>query len=157
MLSVSAATGKAAEMNPMTTARVRLERAVDLPAILDAAYDAFEDMLAVIRSSEEQAEGAFAAFVMSAASAANGRDAVAAAPSLPPAAPRDSDQAGRVTLPDGSAAEAAAAVAGLSQLLARRLTEAAALSADAGERVACLQATRHATDICALLGRTEGT
>ena len=50
--------------------------------------------------------------------------------------------------------DAAAVLAGLSQLLSSRLTDASDLSADAGDRVACAQAARHAASICSLLGRT---
>ena len=74
-------------MDGIAALRIRVVRATNLPGILDAAYDAFEGMLLVIHSQEDRAGGGFAAFVMSAASAANGRDAVAAAPSLRPAAP----------------------------------------------------------------------
>ena len=72
-------------MDTITAARARLEHATGLPAILDAAYDAFEDMLPAIEAQQDPGSAAFTAFVMSAASAANGRDAIAAAPSLPAA------------------------------------------------------------------------
>ena len=72
-------------MDRIDTARARLEHASGLPAVLDAAYDAFEDMLGVIEAQQDPGGGAFAAFVMAGAAAANGRNAVAAAPSLPPA------------------------------------------------------------------------
>ena len=71
-------------------------------------------MLAVIHGQEDRAGAGFAAFVMSAASAANGRDAVAAAPSLPSAvAPGGLLAAGGLAA-DVSEDEAAAAVALLS-------------------------------------------
>jgi hypothetical protein len=63
----------------ITVARKRLERAVGLSAVLGAAYDAFEDMLLVLEDLQDPAWGAFAAFMMSGASAASGRDAVVAA------------------------------------------------------------------------------
>ena len=46
-------------MNKIAAAHARLDRAGDLPAVLDAAYDAFEDMLLVIRChrSEERRVG----------------------------------------------------------------------------------------------------
>ena len=52
--------------------------------VLDAAHDAFEDMLSVIRAFEDPEDGMFIPLVMAAASAADGRDAIAFAPSLPP-------------------------------------------------------------------------
>ena len=72
-------------MDQIESARVRLEQATGLPAVLDAAYDAFEEMLSALEEQEDRGGAAFAAFVMSATAAANGRDALAAAPSLPPA------------------------------------------------------------------------
>jgi hypothetical protein len=40
-------------MDWITAARARLEQAAGLPAILDAAYDAFEGMLAVIETGQD--------------------------------------------------------------------------------------------------------
>ena len=71
-------------MTSLHRARARLEHAVGLTAVMDAAYDAFENLLAVIREHEDPANGLFAAFMFAAASAANGRDAILFAPSLPP-------------------------------------------------------------------------
>jgi hypothetical protein len=141
-------------MDQIEFARARVEQAIGLPAVLDAAYDAFEQMLAAITIQQDRGGGAFAAFVMSGTAVANGRDALAAAPSLPPASsgglasmPGDS--------PDDLPAKAAAAVlASLSQLLSRRLTDASHHTADAGDRVACEQAARHAASVCSLLGGT---
>ena len=143
-------------MDRIAEARARLEQAGDLPGILDAAYEAFEAMLPVIHGQEDRAGGGFAAFVMSAASAANGRDAVTSAPSLPPA------PAGRGWLADGdlpagvSEQDAAAALAGLSQLLARRLEDAAARAAGAADRAACALAARHAAAIWSMLAGAPG-
>jgi hypothetical protein len=70
----------------MDTARQRLQEADGLAAVLDAAYAAFKGMLSVIHSAQDPASGLFAALVVaavSAASAADGRDALALAPSLP--------------------------------------------------------------------------
>ena len=138
-------------MDDITAVRARLEQASDLPAILDAAYEAFEGMLPVIHGQEDRAGGGFAAFVMSAASAANGRDAVASAPSLPPAAPGHSPLAVGAPVTGVTEEEAAAVLAGLSQLLARRLADAATWAADAADRAACAVAARHAGVIWSLL------
>jgi hypothetical protein len=54
----------------------RLRHAAGLPAILAAGYDAFEDMLLAVRAHEDPAGGLFAAFMMAAAAAADGRDAL---------------------------------------------------------------------------------
>jgi hypothetical protein len=145
-------TKEASAMNPINVARARLDQAAGLPAILDAAYDAFEEMLRAIADQQDPVGGAFAAFVMAGAAAANGRDAVAAAPSLPPAASGDLDGAVAGSARGLLVGEAAAALARLSQLLVSRLTGASDLSADIGDRVACAQAARHAASICSLLG-----
>ena len=63
--------------------RDRLAQASDMAAVLDAAYGAFEGMRLGFRACEEPAAVLFGAFVMAAAAAADGRDAVAFAPSLP--------------------------------------------------------------------------
>jgi hypothetical protein len=136
-------------MDMITAVGARLERAAGLPAILDAAYDAFEDMLPVIEAQQDPGSTAFTAFVMSGASAANGRDAIAAAPSLPAAARRVVTAAS--TPATVTAQQAAAALTGLSRVLVSRLNAAAGLSADVGDRTACVSAARHAAAICSLL------
>lgn len=135
-------------MDWITAAGARLEQAAGLPAILDAAYDVFEGMLAVIEAGQDPGSAAFTAFVMAAAPAANGRDAIAAAPSLPPAA--DGHLAGTPAIV--STEQAAAALARLSRILSSRLNEAVELSADVGDRTACAQAAHHAAAVCSLLG-----
>lgn len=139
-------------MEHIDIVRARLEHATGLPALLDAAYAAFEDMLTAIEARQDPSTGAFAAFVMAGAAAANGRNVVAAAPSLPPAPSGDLART-QTRPPGGLPAEAAAAIlAALSQLLASRLTQASDLPAGLGDRVACAQAARHAASICSLLG-----
>jgi hypothetical protein len=149
----------------ITVARKRLEQAAGLSAVLGAAYDAFEDMLLAVEDLQDPAGGAFAAFMMSGASAAGGRDAVAAAPSLPPPGPVDARWSGQAdsgpAVPDllsasAAAGDAAADVAGLSRVLTDRLAEAGALAVDAGDRVACARASRYAAEICSLLGGAPG-
>src|SRR6266568_4569005 len=73
-----------ANMISIAAVRDRLHRASGLTAILDAACDAFEDMLPVIWDHQDPSDGMFIPFVMAATCAANGRDAVLFAPSLPP-------------------------------------------------------------------------
>ena len=143
-------------MDQIGAARARLDQASDVPGILDAAYEAFEDMLPVIRDQEDPAGGAFVAFVLSGAFAANGRDAVAAAPSLPrvttgQTASADDDPPG-----GASALEAATALAGLSGLLVCRLTDAAFWAADAADKAACAEGARQASRIWSLLGGMAG-
>jgi hypothetical protein len=138
-------------MTCISSARDRLEQAGDLAEVLEAAYEAFEGMLSVIGPCEDPASGWFAAFVMAAASAADGRDAVAFAPSLPAHAVRRAPAVG--DQPCGaSPGDVADAVAGLGQLAAHRLGEAARSAREAGDRAACQDAARCARDICGLLG-----
>src|SRR6266571_8532426 len=71
-------------MRRITTSRERLREAVGLPAVLDAAFCAFEDMLAAIEGLADPGDGMFIPLVMAAAATADGRDAIGFAPSLPP-------------------------------------------------------------------------
>ena len=87
---------------------------------------------------------------MSGASAANGRDAIAAAPSLPAAAAPRVVTTARAPA-TATARQAAAALTGLSRVLVSRLNAAAGLSADVGDRAACASAAHHAAAICSLL------
>lgn len=137
-------------MSPIRRTRERLQHAAGLAAILDAAYDAFEDTLLAMRTQEDPAS-LFAAFMMAAASAADGRDAVWLAPSLPvshrPGAPVVEDEA-RAGESAGSVADA---VADLSRLLADRLVEAWESASDSGDRDACADAARCAENIYGFL------
>ena len=128
----------------------RLQGATGLKAVLAAAYDAFEFLLAVIRDHQDLDEGLFAAFVMSGACAADGRDALAAAPSLrwPPPV----EHAGAVNdFHSGSAGEIAADLAALSQQLATRLRDAATTAPDSRDRAECAEAAQCAIRIRDLL------
>lgn len=132
----------------------RLQHAIALTAVLEAAYDAFEGMLLAIRVHEDPASGLFGALVMSAASAADGRDAVAFAPSLPPH-PGTQASAGGDGEPAGESAEAVAeCAAALSRLLAVRLAQAGASAPDPGDRAACADAAWCAEHIYGLLHRS---
>ena len=127
----------------------RLQSAKGLAAVLDAAHDAFEEMLVVIRAHEDPADGIFVPLVMAAASAAEGRNAITFAPSLPPrrlhAAPRAEEPG------DAGAKAFTAELAALSELLAARLTEAARSAPDHADQAACRDAARSARNIQALL------
>jgi len=110
-------------------------RAEDLPALLSAAYRGFECALQALRGAEDHAGPLLPAFVLAAAAAADGRDAVAAARSFPgPGAPLT----GNMISP--AAAEVADQVAGLSRALVTRLHDAAA----AGGGPACAAAAGRA-------------
>ena len=138
-------------MTRMALAQEHLEQAGDLAAVLDAAYEAFEAMLAVINDSQDPASGLFAAFVMAGAAAANGRDAVGFAPSLP-TRPQHRGASGEGTTSGASPEVTARGVAALSHLTAARLTPMAGSASRSGDRTACQAAARYAREICQLLG-----
>jgi hypothetical protein len=124
-----------------------------LEVLLAAAHDAFEFLLTVTRDQQDPADGMFAAFVMSAASAADGRDALAAAPSLPWPPPGQQARAADGLRP-GAAGEVAACLAALSQQLAARLAQAARTAPGHADRAACAEAAQCATRIGELLTGT---
>ena len=96
-------------------------RAEDLPALLAAAYGGFDCALQALRGAEDHAGPLLPAFVLAAAAAADGRDAVAAAGSFPgPGSPLTGSMA------SPAAADVADQVAGLSLALLTRLRDAAA-------------------------------
>jgi hypothetical protein len=139
-------------MTFLISARDRLEQAAGLAAVLDAAYDAFESMRLAFRVHEDPASGLFGAFVMAAAAAADGRDAIAFAPSMPPRRRHGAAETGLGPPGEDSAERFAREAVGLSQLLAACLARAAGSASDPGDRGACGQAARCACEICDLLG-----
>jgi hypothetical protein len=138
-------------MRQLTVAADRLRGARGLPAVLDAACDAFEAILVVI-GDYEQASGMDITFLLAATQAANGRDAVLFAPSLPPRALHHPMHA---EPPDGpSATDINSALAGLSGLLCARLSHTAATAGNA-DQAACQNAARYATQIYSLVARRQ--
>ena len=131
-------------MNEIAAAGARLQQVSGLAAILDAACGAFEDMLSVLWDRIDPGEPLFIAMLTAATCAADGRDAVLFAPSLPPHRRPAAPQAGSG---QGSVDVVAGAVADLCMLLAARLAEAAPSAADHGDRAACHAAARYASQI----------
>jgi hypothetical protein len=129
----------------------RLQRDEGLPALLDTAYAAFEVLLSAIEDRQDPASGMFAQFVYAATAAANGRDAILFAPSLParPLHPADTSVNGR-----GSGSDAPDIVA-LSKVLHQVLAQAAAAVLGQEDRRACHHAARCAAEIYRLLTGTE--
>jgi hypothetical protein len=116
--------------------------AEDLPALLGAAYCAFECALQALRGAEDHAGHLLPALVLAAAEAASGRDAVAAAGSFPgPGAARAE------TVTSLAAIDVADQVAELSLALVSRLRAAAA----GGGGPACAAAAAHAGRMYELL------
>jgi hypothetical protein len=107
-------------------------------------------MLSVIYPVQDPASGLFAAFVIAGASAANGRNALALAPSLPgrPLLAVPAEQQPWSGEPPERVAEV---VAALSTLIAERLAQAATSAPDAGDQAACRNAAETACEICGML------
>jgi hypothetical protein len=138
-------------MSLLTAAGDQLRRAQGLPAVLDAACDAFEDILASIGACEDTTTNTAIAivFLLAATQAANGRDAALFAPSLPPRSLRPRPATGgpqRETTDDITTA-----VAGLSRLLASRLAATATIAVAAADRAACHDAAGCARQVSDLL------
>ena len=142
-------------MNRITDVRARLEAATGVPAILTAAYSAFDQLLLAIREHEERAESLLAAFVMAAASAADGRDALIAAPSLPLPLPRPThaaSSAGERATP-ANIDDVADELADLSRILVTQLGHAAGQAIDPSDRLSCTDAALSAEAVRSLLAR----
>jgi hypothetical protein len=143
-------TSRKVSMTRLNAAESRLHQARNVPSVLDAACDAFEDILAVIGSYEETATSTETAivFLLVATQAANGRDALLFAPSLPR---RSLHPRAALGQPErGSANDIRAAVAGLSQLLASHLACTAMATAGA-DQTASHNAARYASKVHDLL------
>jgi hypothetical protein len=134
-------------MKELDAIAARLREGTTLAGLLDAGFDAFEVIRLVARASEDLAPDLFAAFITTAGTAAEGRNALGGAPSLPPAARRPA-----ITMSATAAAgQIADELAALAALLAQRLAEAAAQAVREGDRAACQHATCAAADIHRLL------
>lgn len=139
-------------MTPITAIRHRLQEDDGLPALLDTAYAAFELLLAVIEEHENPATGMFAQFVFAATQAANGRDAILFAPSLPvrPLRPTGTTVNGRGS---GTGVQD---IAELSNVLCHVLAQAAADAVPGrDDQAACRHAARSAAAIHRLLTGTD--
>lgn len=126
--------------------RQRLEQAEALAEVLDAAYDGFSEMLLAIRGYQESGRQFYAALVMAAAAAADGRDAVAAAPSLPPS----SDHLIPVAAGGSNPSAVADLLVALSELIGSRLRGAVTACATPGDRQACSDGATYADEVRAL-------
>jgi hypothetical protein len=138
-------------MASVSQARDHVAGAGSLPDLLDAAYEAFEAMLTVIRQHDKPDTEMFVPMVLAGASAGNGRDSILFAPSLPPRSlhPEMAREEGQRPLVGRAAADL---LTQLCEVLASRLTEAAASADASGDRQACLDAARCAREIHALIG-----
>jgi hypothetical protein len=141
-------------MTEIISAQDRLAASSNLTAVLDAAYDAFEAMLPIIRACHDHAGSLFAAFRKSAASAAEGRNAILLAPSLPSRCLHEALSPDEDSHRDEDTEAVAADLAAVSLLLADRLMQAARSAPDYRDRAACRSAARRAREIHALFTKT---
>ena len=128
-----------------------METATGLNEVLAAACAGFLAMMPVIEDQQDPASPHFEVFVMAGATAASGRLALLAAPSLPDDS-RSADFADSASCGCG-AEDIAGLLAELSQLMAHRLYEAALTATDADDREVCSRASHHARQLQALFGR----
>ena len=127
-------------------------RQSSLPGTLAASFDAFEAIRLLARGNEHRDPGLFAAFMMAADAAVDGREAITTSPSLPPATrpqPAVSPAAG------AGLDDIADAMAGLAAQLADCLPRAAAMAEMPGDRAACEQAAHAAGQIRQLMARGD--
>lgn len=132
-------------MTSTTNIGNRMAQAASLGETLDAAYEAFEQILTVIHTYEDSDGPFYAALVMAAAVAANGQDTLAAAPSLL-AASHPTRQPSELPATAGST-ETAAHVGAISAAVAEALSRAAGRAAAADDRDACTEAAECAREI----------
>jgi hypothetical protein len=127
--------------------QARLDDAGGLTELLDVAYEAFAQILTLIREHDDPDSDVFVPMVLAAASAANGRDYVGSAPSLPSA-----------PLPLTWAEEAPISVTagewiiGACEALTGALDRAAAAAPVPADRAACAGAAGCAREIFDLMG-----
>lgn len=130
----------------------RLRQASSVPGTLTASFDAFEAIRLLARGNEHRDPSLFAAFMMAADAAIDGREALTLSPSLPPATtPQPA-----VSPAEGACLDDIAdAMAGLAAHLADCLTRTAAMAEMPGDRAACEQAAHAAGQIRQLMARGD--
>ena len=137
-------------MEQIQVLRQRLLGADGVPGVLSAGWEVFEFVRVIAAANADQSPDMYPAFTFARGSAVSGRNAIASAPSLP------AGYAVPFSIPapaTGDVYEVADAVARLASALSARLSEAAALAADAGDRAACENAARDAERINGLLAK----
>jgi hypothetical protein len=128
------------------TARGHIQATEGLAAVLDAAYAAFEEMLVVIHAHQNPDDLMFVPFVMAAACAASGRDAILFAPALPPC-PLQAAGAAAGECQAGDALAAARELAALCQLLEVKIDRGGQQRIRQRDRSACLDAAAQAREL----------
>jgi hypothetical protein len=137
-------------MTRIATMCGRLQQDAGLPALLDAAYEAFELMLPAVEDHQDPASGMFTQFVCAATRVADGRDAILFAPSLPQRPLHPAEVGG-----DGVANAATTQdIVTLSKVLCQVLGHAAGTRIGERDREACREAARCAEAVHRLLTGT---
>jgi len=136
------------DVDDLPALAVRLQHDAGLPATLAASFDAFEAIRRLARRCQDVDPDLFAAFMTTASEAADGRDVITTAPSLPPG--RAAPPATAPMPADGPAA-AADAITALTIVLARRLDDVAGQAVTPGDRAACHDAAEAASRIRQLM------
>ena len=139
-------------MNLTLVIRQRLEGARDLAEILTAAHDAFDEILSAFDRYENGPGPFYAALIMAGPAAADGRNTIGMALSLPP--PERDGPLPPEPVNELSAQEVADAVAGLAALAARTLRIAAAAVNSPADRSTCVQAAQYADEVRGLMTGT---
>ena len=124
----------------------RIRQATGLADLLDAAYQGFEEMLALIRLHDDPSDDLFVPMVLAGAFAASGRDCLGRAPSLPRAFCQPD-----LELRPASARAAAEQITVLCRVLADAFAGPVLALAPPGDQHACGEAGRCATEVSKLL------
>jgi hypothetical protein len=138
-------------MDELSAIAARVNGSNAVAELLDAAFDAFEFIRQVARACEVLAPELFAAFMLAAGSAVEGRNTLNDAPSLPHA--HNGLPLTPAVSPGADVGLIADELAVLAALVAHRLSEAVGQADLADDRNACEHATRAAVDIQRLLGQ----
>jgi hypothetical protein len=138
------------EMTRPSQVEVRLRQAASLPEVLAAGFEAFEAIRMTARDRQNRVPELFAAFMMTADAAVDGREALTIAPSLP----LEGATGPSLAVPaDADAGLAADVLAALATALGERLTTAASQAGVPTDRAACQDAAEAARRICQLMTR----
>jgi hypothetical protein len=134
-------------VNDLAAVAARLRDSRTIAELLDAAFDAFEFIRLVARACEDRVPELFAAFMLAAGTAVEGRNAINNALGASP-------PSGAAVNPAADTSRVADQLAALACLLSHRLSQAASEADGRGDRAACNNAARAAMQIYQLLTQT---
>src|SRR5262249_3565564 len=129
------------EMTRPSQVEVRLRQAASLPEVLAVGFEAFEAIRMTARDRQNRGPELFAAFMMTADAAVDGREALTIAPSLPL---QGATAPGLAVPGEADAGLAADVLAALAAALGERLTTAASQAGVPADRAACQDAAEAA-------------